>query len=96
LAGVVNAHAKEVRMKTIMTMLLVGFAAAGLAGLSGCIVHGHGDGGGGVEVIIPVAHVHTDHCGHYYYRDRWYVYNGHHHGPGCGHVYFGGRWTVRM
>ena len=80
-------------MKTMMTMLLAGFAAAGL---SGCIVHDHGHGHGGVEVVIPVAHVHTDSCGHYYYRDHWYYYSSHHHGPGCGHVFIGGRWTVRM
>lgn len=86
---------RKVRMKTIMTILLAGFAGAGL---SGCVVHGHGYGHGhaGIEVTIPVAHVHTDHCGHYYHRDRWYHHSDHRHGPGCGHVYIAGRWTVRM
>lgn len=82
-------------MKTILTTVLAALVGAGL---SGCVVHGHGHGHGhaGVEVVVPAVHVHDAHCGHYYYRDRWYHHASHHHGPGCGHVYIGGRWTIRM
>lgn len=82
-------------MKTILAMTLAVVAGTGL---SACVVHSHGRGGGhvGVEVAVPVVHVHDAYCGHYYYGDRWYYHERHSHGPGCGHVYIGGRWTIRV
>ena len=79
-------------MKTILAILLT--TAVG-AGVSACVVHTHGRGGG-VAVVVPAVHVHDDYCGHYYHGDSWYLYQGHRHGPGCGHVYIGGRWTLRV
>ena len=82
-------------MKTIMTILFAGMVGAGL---SGCVVHGHGHGRvrTGVEVTVPVGHIHSDHCGHYYHGNRWYHHGSHRHGHGCGHVYVGGRWVLRL
>jgi hypothetical protein len=84
-------------MKAVLSVL---FAGAVAWGLSGCIVRHHHDGyhdeHASVEVAIPVSHVHDDHCGHYYHRDRWYHRHQHRHGRGCGHVYTGGRWILRL
>ena len=88
-------------MKAMMTIVAAG--AIGL-GLSGCLVGRHHDhygddrhyhNSGGVEVVVPVGHIHDDHCGHYYHRDRWYHHSRHRHGRDCGHVFIGGRWTHR-
>jgi hypothetical protein len=38
--------------------------------------------------------VHDVHCGHYFYRGRWYVVERHVHGYGCGHVFKGGIWII--
>jgi len=79
-------------MKTIVAIALAAFVGAGV---SACVVHGHGRHGG-VAVVVPSLHVHDDHCGHYYHGSSWYHHQGHRHGHGCGHVYLGGRWTVRI
>ena len=80
-------------MKTSLAILL---ACVMGSGLSACIVHGHGRGHTGVAVVIPVAHVHDDSCGHYHLGDSWYHHQGHRHSSNCGHVYIGGRWTLRI
>ena len=46
-------------------------------------------------VIIPKGHAHTNHCGHYKYKNKWYFLDGHSHGPGCGHVHTRGVWVIR-
>ncbi len=66
-------------------------AAAAALGLAGCVVHPHGRHHGPV-VVIPAAHVHGDHCGHYQHGGAWRHLEGHHHGAGCGHVFRGGVW----
>lgn len=71
----------------LMFAVLLGAAAAG------CRVHVR-PGHFGVRVDIPVGHVHTDHCGHYYHGGHWYHHHNHHHGHGCGHMYRGGMWIV--
>ena len=55
--------------------------------------HGHGRVHTGVEVTVPVAHIHTDHCGHYYHGNTVYHMQGHRHGPGCGHNWNGKLWV---
>ena len=68
-------------MKTLLT-LVVAAAAAFTAG--GCVVY----------PSTVADHVHSDYCGHYYYRGGWYQSNGHHHGPNCGHRHQGGNWVL--
>ncbi len=48
--------------------------------------HGH------VVVAIPHGHVHSHHCGHYWYGGHWVHWAGHIHGPHCGHVWANGMW----
>ena len=69
----------------IAFLALIGFSAAG------CVVHPHPHHG--AVVVIPVGHVHSEHCGHYHYRGGWYYAEGHHHGPGCGHIHRDGVWV---
>ncbi len=74
-------------------------AAAALVGLAtGCVVHGHGPGYVhpvyGPAVSLDVAHVHSDHCGHFHHGGYWYHARGHRHGPGCGHVHRRGVWII--
>jgi hypothetical protein len=59
--------------------------------LFGCILHAHRHPRHGEPVVVD--HVHTDHCGHYYWRGRWYYAERHAHGPGCGHTWVQERWT---
>ncbi len=70
--------------------------AAGLllgACLAGCVVVAHPHHRG-VAVVVPVGHVHSARCGHYFYRGRWFLWKGHVHGPGCGHIFKGGVWII--
>lgn len=62
--------------------------------IPGCVVHDHGHRHAhyGVEVTVPVVHVHDARCGHYLYRGRWYYRHGHVHGPNCGHAFIDGHW----
>ncbi len=73
-------------MKTFIAGALL---AAGVLALPGCVVHGHGHGS---AVVITSGHLHSDHCGHYYWRGGWYLMSSHHHAHNCGHVYRGGLW----
>lgn len=66
--------------------------AVAALGVGGCRVHGHGHVHGSV-VVIPVGHVHSVTCGHYYHNGHWYHSRGHRHGPGCGHKWSSGRWV---
>jgi hypothetical protein len=64
-------------------------------GLGGCIVHGHGKRAHvhGPVVVVPVAHVHSHSCGHYYHNGGWHHHAGHVHAGGCGHAFRGGMWV---
>jgi len=77
-------------MKTILALAT---ALTLAAGLGGCVVVAHPHHRG-VAVVVPHGHVHDAHCGHYFYRGRWYHWHGHVHGPGCGHVFRGGIWII--
>jgi hypothetical protein len=68
--------------------------AAALLLASGCVVHGHGRHGHvhGPAVVLETGHVHTDLCGHYYWRGGWHHAHGHRHFAGCGHHFRGGLW----
>jgi hypothetical protein len=77
-----------------MKRLLIGAGIVLAAVVPGCVVHGHGHRHVGVRVVVPVAHVHDDFCGHYWHDGYWYHHGGHRHGPGCGHVHVGGRWCI--
>lgn len=87
----------------------VALAVAVLVGLAvpGCVVHArplhpvvvvHDDhpGPSGVVWVEERAHVHGDHCGHYWYNGRWYFHAGHRHGPGCGHILHNGLWALAV
>ena len=78
-----------------MKALLAGIAVAAF-GMAGCIVHGHGKRAHihGPVVVIPVGHVHSHSCGHYYHQGGWYHSHGHVHVGGCGHLFRGGLWIV--
>lgn len=77
-----------------LTTLLVG--AAFLS--SGCLAHRmhhmrqHADG---TEVVVHRTHMHTDSCGHYQHKGRWYFLRGHRHGQRCGHTFVGGNWVIK-
>lgn len=77
-------------MKTMLMALVASLMGAGAAG---CVVHARAPHGG-VEVVLPMGHVHDDFCGHYHFGGRWYYYQDHRHGDGCGHVFIGGHWTI--
>ena len=77
-------------MKTLKRAILAVGAAAMLLTLPGCVVTGEG----GIVAVVPIGHVHTEFCGHYWCDDGWYVISGHRHGPGCGHIYIDGRWSL--
>ncbi len=50
----------------------------------------------GTVVVIDRGHVHSEHCGHYWYNGRWYHHTAHRHGQGCGHVYHDGAWVLAV
>jgi len=77
-------------MKSLLMALLVSLVGAGAAG---CIVQSRNPHSG-VEVVVPLGHVHDEFCGHYHFGGRWYYSHEHKHGPGCGHVYIEGSWTI--
>ena len=78
-------------MKTAMLVLAL---AAGLC-LGACrrhvVVH---ETPRGDVVVIERGHLHSHHCGHYFWRGGWYHHAGHVHAHGCGHAHRDGIWVV--
>lgn len=83
-------------------------AVAALAFVPGCVVHvrelrpqrhvtvveeAH-EAPSGAVWVVETRHVHSDHCGHYWYNGQWYQVRGHVHGAGCGHIYHDGHWVL--
>ena len=46
-------------------------------------------------VVVRKGHVHSDKCGHYLHKGRWYHVERHVHGKRCGHVKVRGVWVLR-
>lgn len=76
-------------------MLLVALALAGLVASTGCLVPHRRHGHWGVAVVIPHAHVHDHHCGHYRYGGNWFHIKGHVHAAGCGHSHVNNVWIAQ-